>query len=80
MKIMCEIAPYPDVATLKPDLQSALIIYPLYAGLHGELDSALFYFRQFFYLKDQKEREVCEVFLSMLSSETMHLSYPILLH
>jgi hypothetical protein len=75
IKTTSEKAIYPDLATLKPDLQSALIIYPLYAGLHGELKSALFYFEQFFRLKEQKESEMCEVFFGILSSETKHLSY-----
>lgn len=75
IKTTSEKSIYPDFATLKPDLQSALIIYPLYAGLHGELESALFYFEQFFLLKEQKGNEMRDVFLGILSCEIRHLSY-----
>ena len=68
-------APYPSASDLKTDLLSAKTIYPLYSGLHGELNSVAFYSKRFVHLKRNGNADICDLFLGIIACEIKHFSY-----
>ncbi len=62
-------APYPTLKNVKEDYYSASIVAPLYAGLHGELVSALrFGYQSYFF-----SGKVLELIDGIVGAEIIHL-------
>ncbi len=65
--------PYPDLEKIKPCKQTACIIAPAYAGLHGEITATLQYvYHRFNFLQEQDE-ETAELLMRIALSEMEHV-------
>lgn len=65
--------PYPDVGKIKPNKQTASIIAPAYAGLHGEITATLQYLYHRFNFLQENDKKTAEVLLSISLAEMEHV-------
>ena len=65
--------PYPDVGKIQPNKQSARIIAPAYAGLHGEITATLQYLYHRFNFMQEADLKTAEVLLGISLAEMEHV-------
>lgn len=65
--------PYPSVSGIENDIKSAEIIFPAYAGLHGELSAILQYIYHALFFKKENDEKTAELLTAIAITEMHHL-------